>query len=94
VTDVNGTIGELLTWDYPYGFVNDFDTEIAPKGLTEGVARVVSAKQNEPDWLLDWLLVRALCSVEVATNHQQADVRGGPPPTRYALAFDSYMSSK
>lgn len=41
---------------YQYGFVTDVETDQAPKGLNEDVIRFISAKKNEPDWLLDFRL--------------------------------------
>ncbi len=42
--------------DYKYGFVTDIESETAPKGLDESTIRFISAKKNEPQWLLDWRL--------------------------------------
>ncbi len=39
--------------EYKYGFVSEFDEDQAPKGLTEETIRFISAKKNEPEWLLD-----------------------------------------
>jgi Fe-S cluster assembly protein SufB len=47
---------EVLARPYPYGFSTDLDTEIAPRGLDEGVVRLISEKKGEPDWLRDWRL--------------------------------------
>jgi Fe-S cluster assembly protein SufB len=41
---------------YKYGFVTDIESEKAPKGLTADTIRYISAKKNEPDWMLDWRL--------------------------------------
>jgi Fe-S cluster assembly protein SufB len=41
---------------YKYGFVTDIESETAPKGLNEEIVRFISAKKEEPDWLLDWRL--------------------------------------
>ena len=41
---------------YKYGFVTDIETETAPKGLSEETVRFISAKKNEPAWLLEWRL--------------------------------------
>jgi Fe-S cluster assembly protein SufB len=41
---------------YKYGFVTDIEQERAPKGLSEDIVRFISAKKNEPAWLLDWRL--------------------------------------
>jgi Fe-S cluster assembly protein SufB len=42
--------------DYKYGFFTDIDSETAPKGLSEDIVRFISAKKDEPDWLLQWRL--------------------------------------
>src|SRR5512141_1381470 len=41
---------------YKYGFVTDVESEKAPKGLSEDTVRFISAKKNEPAWMLDWRL--------------------------------------
>ncbi|MEL6317168.1 MAG: Fe-S cluster assembly protein SufB, partial [Pseudomonadota bacterium] len=41
---------------YKYGFETDIETEYAPKGLNEDIVRLISAKKNEPEWLLEWRL--------------------------------------
>ncbi len=49
-------IEEALGRQYSAGFVTDIDTEIAPKGLSEDVVRMISAKKDEPEWLTEWRL--------------------------------------
>jgi Fe-S cluster assembly protein SufB len=46
----------LAEADYKYGFVTDLDEDTIPKGLNEDVIRLISAKKDEPAWLLDWRL--------------------------------------
>lgn len=46
-------IHELTQSDYKYGFTTDIETEIIPAGLNEEVVRIISAKKNEPEWLLE-----------------------------------------
>src|SRR6516164_7300243 len=41
---------------YKYGFVTDIEMERAPKGLSEETVRFISAKKNEPEWMLEWRL--------------------------------------
>ncbi|MFG1277005.1 Fe-S cluster assembly protein SufB [Xanthobacter autotrophicus] len=41
---------------YKYGFVTDIESEKAPKGLSEDTIRYISAKKNEPEWMLEWRL--------------------------------------
>lgn len=52
----NEEIREFIERDYQYGFVSDLDQEILPKGLNEDVVRFISAKKDEPEWLLEWRL--------------------------------------
>ncbi|MEO5900376.1 MAG: Fe-S cluster assembly protein SufB [Ilumatobacteraceae bacterium] len=49
-------IDQLVEREYAYGFHSDLETDLAPKGLTEAVVRLISAKNDEPQWLLDWRL--------------------------------------
>ena len=41
---------------YKYGFVTDIESEVAPAGLSEDTIRFISAKKEEPSWLLEWRL--------------------------------------
>ena len=41
---------------YKYGFVTDIEMERAPKGLNEETVRFISAKKEEPEWMLEWRL--------------------------------------
>ena len=45
-----------LAEKYKYGFVTEIEAESAPKGLSEDIVRFISAKKNEPEWLLEWRL--------------------------------------
>ncbi|MDX2028204.1 MAG: Fe-S cluster assembly protein SufB [Alphaproteobacteria bacterium] len=47
---------DLADQKYKYGFVTDIESETAPKGLNEDTVRFISAKKNEPEWLLEWRL--------------------------------------
>jgi Fe-S cluster assembly protein SufB len=51
------TAAELLTnREYKYGFVTDIEADIIPKGLSEDTVRLISAKKNEPEWMLEFRL--------------------------------------
>ena len=50
------TLQELADQKYKYGFVSDIESEFAPKGLNEDIVRFISAKKNEPEWMLEWRL--------------------------------------
>jgi Fe-S cluster assembly protein SufB len=47
---------EHINSDYKYGFVSNIEAEEAPKGLNEDIIRFISAKKNEPEWMLEWRL--------------------------------------
>ena len=49
-------IEEIANQDYKYGFVTDIDADTFPKGLNEDVVRMISAKKNEPEFMLEWRL--------------------------------------
>src|SRR6267378_276018 len=50
------TIQELTSRQYKYGFVTDIETDSVPRGLNEDVIRLISAKKNEPAFMLEWRL--------------------------------------
>ena len=47
---------EQATGKYKYGFVTDIESDKAPKGLNEDIIRFISAKKDEPEWMLEWRL--------------------------------------
>lgn len=47
---------ELKNKTYEFGFVSNFESDKAPKGLNEDIIRLISAKKNEPEWLLEYRL--------------------------------------
>jgi Fe-S cluster assembly protein SufB len=47
---------ELTNRQYKYGFVTDIETDTVPRGLNEDVIRLISAKKNEPEFMLEWRL--------------------------------------
>src|SRR3990170_2252035 len=50
------TIRSLSQEGYKYGFVTDIESDTAPPGLNEDTVRFISAKKEEPEWLLEWRL--------------------------------------
>lgn len=49
-------LDEITSRDYQYGFVTDIESEKAPRGLNDDTIRFISAKKNEPAWMLEWRL--------------------------------------
>ena len=56
MSDSTNTIETFANQEYKWGFVTDIDSESIPRGLSEDVIRLISAKKNEPEWLLEWRL--------------------------------------
>ncbi len=52
----NEVIADAANSEYRYGFVTDIDTDVIERGLSEEVIRHISARKNEPEWLLEFRL--------------------------------------
>ena len=50
------TIEALANREYKYGFVTEIEADVAPRGLNEDIIRLISAKKNEPQFMLEWRL--------------------------------------
>jgi Fe-S cluster assembly protein SufB len=53
---MSSSVESLVNKEYKYGFVTDIEADVAPKGLHEDIIRLISAKKQEPAWLLEWRL--------------------------------------
>src|SRR5256886_1710090 len=74
-------INELPLGDYKWGFVTDIEEERIPKGLNEDVIRVISAKKEEPEFMLEWRLnaYRHWASLERSQAEPKwANIKYGP----------------
>jgi len=79
-TNIN-TIRDLAERDYKWGFVTDIEDERVPKGLNEGIIRLISAKKREPEFMLDWRLkaYRHWASLEKSQAEPKwANIKYGP----------------
>ena len=56
MTTSTDAIAELANRKYAAGFITDIDQELVPPGLDENVVRLISAKKEEPQWMLDYRL--------------------------------------
>ena len=61
----------LVQSEYKYGFVTDIEEETAPRGLTEDTIRWISAKKNEPEFMLEWRLRAFKHFMTLVKNNQQ-----------------------
>ena len=53
---MSSSIDQHVLEPYKYGWSTDIESELAPRGLNEDIIRLISAKKNEPTWMLDWRL--------------------------------------
>ena len=56
MSDENKMLEEVITSEYKYGFYTDVENDAIPAGLSEDVVRLISAKKEEPEWMLEWRL--------------------------------------
>ncbi len=56
VADTMQAVHEATTNPYKWGFSTDIEMDLAPKGLNEDIIRLISARKDEPQWMLDWRL--------------------------------------
>ena len=54
---------KVTSTEYKYGFTTDIESDTIPKGLSEDVVRIISAKKNEPEWMLEYRLKAYRCLV-------------------------------
>ncbi len=62
-------IEKTVQSEYKYGFVTDIEADEAPMGLSEEIVRFISAKKNEPQWMLDWRLKAYHLWLKMETPH-------------------------
>ena len=74
VQETVDTVRRIDVDQYKYGFVTDIESDKAPKGLSEDTVRFISAKKNEPEWMLEWRLAR----LSPLADHDRADLGAGP----------------
>ncbi len=53
---MSAVLQNLVNQPYKHGFVTDIESDVAPKGLSEDTIKLISAKKNEPEWLLEFRL--------------------------------------
>ncbi|MBU6427816.1 MAG: Fe-S cluster assembly protein SufB, partial [Cyanobacteria bacterium REEB65] len=86
------TLDALTSQDYRYGFVTEIEADAVPPGLDEDVVRRISAKKNEPEWLLQWRL-KALRHWQTMPEPQWQNVHY-PPIDYQAIVYYSAPKAK
>ena len=74
---MSSTIEQIASQEYKYGFVTDIEADQAPPGINEDIIRLISAKKNEPEWMLEFRL-KALRHWFTMKEPAWANVKYGP----------------
>lgn len=56
MTATPNTVDELIKRGYEHGFITEIESDTFPPGFNEEIIRALSAKKNEPEWMLEWRL--------------------------------------
>jgi Fe-S cluster assembly protein SufB len=89
-------LNELTNREYKYGFVTDIESDVAPMGLSEDIIRFISAKKNEPEFMLEWRLKAYRYWVDLAKSEGEpkwANIKF-PPIDYQAIIYYSAPKKK
>ena len=75
---MSSSVESLVNREYKYGFVTDIDADVAPKGLSEDIIRLISSKKQEPEWLLEWRLRAYRGWQKMSEPHDWPNIRYEP----------------
>jgi Fe-S cluster assembly protein SufB len=84
-TDTLDAVHAVTSGTYKWGFSTDIEMDLAPLGLNEDIIRLISARKNEPAWLLEWRLHAYRAWLQMETPHW-ANL-GFPPIDYQALHY-------
>jgi Fe-S cluster assembly protein SufB len=90
------TVEDLARREYKYGFVTDIEADTVPPGLDEEIIRFISAKKNEPEFMLQWRLkaYRYWAKLEKAEAEPKWAMVHYPPIDYQAIRYYSAPKSK
>jgi Fe-S cluster assembly protein SufB len=90
------TVEDFTRREYKYGFITDIEADTVPPGLNEDIVRVISAKKEEPQFMLDWRLkaYRHWAKLEKAEAEPKWAMVHYPPIDYQAIRYYSAPKSK
>ena len=80
--------------EYKYGFISDIEADEAPPGLSEEIVRFISAKKNEPQWLLDWRLKAFRQWLTMEEPHHWGKIHYDPIDYQNTIYYSAPKSAK
>src|SRR5215208_6063489 len=90
---MSSSIEQLISREYEAGFVTDIEAETIPRGLSEETVRLISAKKNEPEWLLDWRL-KAFRRWQSMAEPHWPNVKYGPIDYQNIIYYSAPKTAK
>jgi Fe-S cluster assembly protein SufB len=72
---MSSSVESLVNREYKYGFVTDIESDTIPRGLSEDVVRLISAKKQEPSFMLEWRLKAYRRWLQMEEPHAWANIR-------------------
>jgi Fe-S cluster assembly protein SufB len=91
---MSSSVESLVNREYKYGFVTDIETDTIPRGLNEDVVRLISAKKNEPPFMLEWRLKAYRRWLEMKEPHHWANVTYPPIDYQDVIYYSAPKSKK
>ncbi|MBT8484826.1 MAG: Fe-S cluster assembly protein SufB [Phycisphaerales bacterium] len=94
MADSTATLDAWAEQEYKWGFVTDIEADSAPPGLSEDIIRFISAKKDEPEWLLEWRLRAYRHWLTMSPPHWQFLPRGYGPIDYQSIIYYSAPKQK
>ncbi len=91
---MSSPVEELVNREYKYGFVTDIEQDTAAVGLSEETVRFISARKNEPEWLLEWRLKAYRRWLEMTHEPTWANIHHEPIDYQAISYFSAPRSQK
>ncbi|MBK6423394.1 MAG: Fe-S cluster assembly protein SufB [Gemmatimonadetes bacterium] len=88
------SVESLVNRAYQYGFVTDIEADTIPRGLSEDVVRLISAKKQEPAWLLEWRLKAYRRWLEMKEPHHWANISYPPIDYQDVIYYSAPRTNK
>ncbi|MBK7351595.1 MAG: Fe-S cluster assembly protein SufB [Gemmatimonadetes bacterium] len=88
------SVESLVNREYQYGFVTDIEADTIPRGLSEDVVRLISAKKQEPAWLLEWRLKAYRRWLEMKEPHHWANISYPPIDYQDVIYYSAPRTNK
>jgi Fe-S cluster assembly protein SufB len=91
---MTSAIDTLVNREYKYGFVTDIEQDTVAAGLSEDTVRFISARKNEPEWLLDWRLKAYRRWTEMEHEPHWANIHHAPIDYQAISYFSAPRTAK